>query len=156
MILVKNFDCNSEFISLYLQTKLWKKNVLEILEINTVSNMPLKREKKVSCMQSCTKEMEYFLFLFVSLNTGLSMNCSTLFNVSVTRGVKNCFSAGGSIVLCKALTRFSCNTCIRILIAEVMVKLDYPYLVIVHNYHLSYKWFTRLLNNCTSKNDTWS
>lgn len=116
-----------------------KKNVLEILEINTVSNMPLKREKKVSCMQSCTKEMEYFLFLFVSLNTGLSMNCSTLFNVSVTGGVKNCFSAGGSIVLCKALTRFSCNTCIRILIAEVMVKLDYPYLVIVHNYHLSYK-----------------
>lgn len=41
------------------------------------------------------------------------------------RGAKYCFSAGGSIVLCKALTRFSCNTCIRILIDEVMGKLDY-------------------------------
>lgn len=136
MILVKNFDCNSEFISL---NKVMKKKCVRNFRNKHCVKYAIKKGKKVSCMQSCTKEMEYFLFLFVSLNTGLSMNCSTLFNVSVTGGVKNCFSAGGSIVLCKALTRFSCNTCIRILIAEVMVKLDYPYLVIVHNYHLSCK-----------------
>lgn len=70
------------------------------------------------------------------------------------RGAKYCFSAGGSIVLCKALTRFSCNTCIRILIDEVMGKLDYLGPVILHVYHLSYKYSTRLLKNCTLKYDS--